>query len=134
MFGVSDIINGVASAVMAPAVTTDRYKKTPEDTWHSLNVLEVGDTVYQVSHYGRHNSTQGEIVTLRDIKNMKVTVDVQIMEIHLVRASQLTPDELAQLGKREATELLGFDPVEAMGDRRGWFMHVIPVSDNQPKM
>lgn len=122
MFGVERIIDGSKRAILAPATVGDHYKLSTDDTWHHIDELEVGSDVHAVDHYGRQQSVQGDIMTLSAIEST-LSVDVQVMSIRLIRANQLTAQELSDLGPPDGYG----DWVEAMGDRRGWFMQVIPI-------
>lgn len=127
MFGVDRILDGRTTAVLVPGVTRDRFRASPEDSWHSIDELPIGGYAYEVDHSGHLISTQGGVCTLKNLPDKQLVIEVIITEIQLVRASELTAEHYAALGPR--TMPLGFDPIEAMGDRRAWFMRVMPVSD-----
>jgi hypothetical protein len=125
MFDVEKLLTGKRCAVLGPATTGDRCRPTPDDQWVSINNHPVGSQAAVVSHYGRHTSKVGGLMTIRSLATNRVYT-FQIVEIRLVRASELTADELAALGHDDRDS---FDEEwgESLEDRRCWLQYLIPT-------
>lgn len=123
-FDAEDYLTGRKTASLAPATTGDKARLTPDGSWQSLNDIPLGTEVYEVDHVGQHVSTRGGRMIMTSL-NTGRQYELLITGIHLVRASALTPDELAELGHADRAS---FDAKfgAALGDRRAWFIRVIP--------
>jgi hypothetical protein len=111
-------------ATLTPATTADRCRPAPEDQWLPLDALPVGNQAAVVSHYGKHTSKTGGLMTIRSLATNR-TYTFEITAIRLVRANDLTVDELAALGHDDRSSFdLEFG--DTLGNRRCWLLYLTP--------
>jgi hypothetical protein len=124
MFDVEKLLTGARMATLTPATTADRCRPAPEDQWLPLDALPVGNQAAVVSHYGKHTSKTGGLMTIRSLATNR-TYTFEITAIRLVRANDLTVDELAALGHDDRSSFdLEFG--DTLGNRRCWLLYLTP--------
>ena len=121
-------LDGRRTAALAPATLYDRARLTPDGDWLELDQIPLGSQVHEVNHFDRHTSTHGGVMSMRSLKTDR-RYDLVITSIHLVRSSELTAEEMAELGysSREAFDQFGWGA--QLKDRRAWLMRVMPAGD-----
>lgn len=125
-FHVQDIISGRQVAFLVPAVTQDRARAAPGAPLQSIDEFEIGSMVHEVHHVGPLVSTVGSVITVKNLPDLELAADVVILSIQLVRANQLTQQQLRDLGRPREQHPGGIDMIEEMGDRRAWLVRVMP--------
>jgi hypothetical protein len=127
-FDAEAFVDGRRSATLAPATHSDRARLTPDGGWLGIDDIEIGTQIHEVNHFGRHTTTHGTVMHMESIVSRRI-FPLMVTDIHLVRCSDLTPDELAELGHADRAS---FDAEfgESLGDRRAWLIRVIPVEES----
>jgi hypothetical protein len=124
-FHAEELLDGRRSAVLIPATDADRIRLTPNDVHHSLANIPIGAAVYEVNHFGYEFSQVGATMSMRSLPTGR-RYALTVTGIHLVRCSELTPGELAELGHASRASFDG-EFGSALGDRPAWFVRLIPL-------
>jgi hypothetical protein len=126
LFDAEALLDGHRSAVLVPATPADRIRLTPADVRHRLDDIPIGAAVYEVNHFGHEFSQVGATMSIRSLRTGR-RYALTVTGIHLVRCSELTPGELAELGHASRASFDG-EFGAAMGDRPAWFVRLIPLA------
>lgn len=107
-------------AMMTAATNMDRHYI--KDQWFSFRDWRHDIQVEQVKHFNRHVTQVGDVVAVRDTDSQEIVTQVQIAEIRMVETSMLAEAQVKELGFSSRDDL-----VKAYGDRRMWYMQVLPA-------
>lgn len=61
-------MDGSKTATLAPATLSDRACLGPEYEWVSIDSTPLGNTVYEVTHFGRHITRHGAIMNMMSLE------------------------------------------------------------------
>ena len=118
------------TAMMTVATWADYYR-VGED-WqhlHQWRLWNHGKAVNEVSHFGEYTTVQGDILTVCPLDKDDVICQVQIIEIRMVDCSNLSDQEVRELGYANRGEYNEQWGSMADGSHRGWFMRFMLLSD-----
>jgi len=126
MFEAESLLDGHRMAGLVPATTADSARLAPGEDWRGLDDVALATEVYEVSHFGHFVSRRGEVTTVKSLATGR-RYEMMVTGLRLVRCSDLTPVELADLGHATRQSFdLGFG--QALGARRAWLVHLLPVA------
>jgi hypothetical protein len=115
------------AAMMIPATQGDRWRVG--DGWASgLDGWAHGTLVDEVTHFRKHRTRVGEVLTIRDLDSMEIVCQVQVIEMRMVVSDQLTGDDLVESG-HGTREVLVADI--GPGARKMWYIKV--TTENIPE-
>lgn len=108
-------------AIATPATNRDQFRLG--DEWRSATDWTNGQQVEQVNHFGRHQTSIGDVVLVRDDDNMELVGQVLIALIRMAEVNTLTEQDVTDMGYNSLADIRA-----RLGERRIWFMRTEPVS------
>jgi hypothetical protein len=124
-----NFLDGRKTALMTLAAPEDRYKRTDDSPWRSMEACDINTSVHTVNHAGKYTTTLDGLATITSLKTGSV-IYLRVIEIKLVKCADLSDSDIKDLGFESYAE---YDDEwgDVFSERKMWFIRVIPTALDQ---